>query len=139
MAQANYGRLQDSVKCMMKTLLEDHPTLLSEGDRRNLMDLAYCQGMGLKPGFPLLRRKEYGREINGHARYWVREYANRYYVTKEWWPQHRVHNTYSLLLFAEEVTINHPGDAGIPALEKCLSPLRDYLINRLQLSRLQHP
>ena len=44
-------RLQDVVQGLMRTLLEDHPSLLGDEDQRNMMDADYCkESMGLQLG-----------------------------------------------------------------------------------------
>ena len=52
------GAFQVIVEALMRTLLEDHPTLLDERDVSNLMDAEYCEGvLGLNiANFALLRR-----------------------------------------------------------------------------------
>ena len=64
--------VQPMVKALMKTLLEEHPTLLDDSERSNLMDADYCATeLGLRiNNLPLLRKRESGREIKGHSRYW---------------------------------------------------------------------
>ena len=121
-------RIQPIVKNLMKTLLEDHPTLLEDADRDNLVDREYCKGaLGLKIGnFALLRHSKDGREINGHSRYWKRLYADRFYVCSEWWKVDHVENARSLLEFATRLTERKPDDPGIPALKEHITELDDY-------------
>ena len=81
------GKLQPIVQTLMKTLLEDCPTLLDEADRRNLMNSDYCKNnLGLKiSNLALLRRIGDGRAISGHDRYYAEPYhAGQFYVCKEW-------------------------------------------------------
>ena len=113
----------------MTTLLEDHPDLLSENGRMNLMDVGYCEGrLGLQlGGYPLLRRREQGRMDGSHYRYWEKVYGGRYYVTNHWWKQHHSHNAGALMRWAEELIDLREGQPGIAALQQHRDALRDYL------------
>ena len=123
-------RVQPLVQDLMKTLLEDYPTLLGETDIRNLMSPDYCQkNMDLQlAGFPLLRRIEAGRkgsDNDSHDRYYVRLYAGRFYVCSQWWKDHHLHNTNSLFRFVDELIEKMPAHPGIPALKAHRKALRD--------------
>ena len=83
-------RLQPLVRNLMKTLLEDHPSLLTGTDLENLMGRDHTQNiLGLQiGGFPLLRRREAGRrgsDNDGQSRYYAKLYGGRYYVCSQWW------------------------------------------------------
>ena len=123
------GLIQPIVRNLMKTLLEDWPTLLDEADRRNLMNSDYCKNnLGLKiSNLALLHRIGAGRAISGHDRYYEKPYAGQFYVCKEWWKKDHLDNARSLLRFVTNLTqreLNHPG---IPALERHQKALRDYV------------
>ncbi len=79
-------KVQPLVQRLMKTLLEDYPTLLDDTDIRNLLNRDYCKtNLGLQIGnHALLRRVEDGRMINGRSRYWAKLYAGRFYVCSQW-------------------------------------------------------
>ena len=101
--------LQPIVKGLMKTLLEDHPVLLSDTERSNLMDADYCKdGLGLTlSNLALLRDARDGRIINGYPRYWAKRYADRYYVCSEWWADHHCHNARVLRRFVDRLAKLH--------------------------------
>ena len=94
-------QLQSHVRRIMRTLLEEHPTVLDEGRRRSLLDPDFCKHrIGLKIGnLPLLRHKRDGREVSGRARYWADIYADSYYVCSQWWAADHSHNARSLLAY----------------------------------------
>ena len=120
---------QDIVRGLMRTLLEDHPALLGDEDRRNMMDADYCrESMDLRlSGVALLRRQEEGKMIGGHDRYYEKVYAGRYYVTNHWWKAHHSHNAASLLGFVERLIENRQDTVGIATLEEHRIALRDCL------------
>ena len=110
------GAFQEIVESLMRTLLEDHPTLLRERDVSHLMDAEYCKGvLGLSiANFALLRHCEQGHMIQGHARYWKHVYADRFYVCSQWWKDHHPTNATALSGFASGVAernVGHPGTA----------------------------
>ena len=119
---------QPIVKDLMKTLLEDHPTLLSDTERSNLMDADYCKdGLGLNlSNLALLRDARDGRIINGYPRYWAKRYADRYYVCSEWWADHHCHNARVLRrlvdrlakLYSLNSSARNLNDPGILALKR---------------------
>ena len=113
----------------MHTLLDEHQSLLSEADRQNLVDASYCKNhLGLKvSNLSLLRRKEEGRAINGHDRYYNTVFGNTFFVISQWWRQHHRHNAMSLLRFVDELIGKNPDNAGLPALEAHRTELHNYL------------
>lgn len=125
-------RLQPIVEDIMKTLLEDHPTLLEDAERDNLMDREYCKrALGLKiSNFALLRQREDGREVNGHSRYWKRPYADKFYVCSEWWKDDHIENAGSLARFATRLAARKPDDPGVPALKEYIKRLDAYASRR---------
>lgn len=125
-------RVQPFVQNLMKTLLEDHASLLTETDISNLMDRDYCQKtLGLQiGGFPLLRRREAGRsgsDSDGHDRFYYKLYAGRFYLCSQWWRDYHLSNARSLLRFIGEIANRDPGHPGIPDLEHHMEVLRDYI------------
>ena len=122
-------QIQPLVRNLMQTLLDDSPSLLTERDRRNLMDQDYCRDeLDLKiDGLPLLRNQEEGVEISGHARYWTKVYAGRYLVTNNWWRRAHLHNAAALLRWVEELIQRNAGQPGIAELESCRAAFQNYL------------
>ena len=126
------NRVQPLVQDLMKSLLEDYPSLLTETDIESLMDRDYCQKtLGLQlGGFPLLRGREAGRrgsDNDGHDRFYVKLYAGSFYVCKEWWRDHHLSNARSLLRFVGEIVGRDPNHPGIPDLGQHMEALRDYI------------
>ena len=121
--------LQDMVQGLMRTLLEDHHSLLSEFDRLNLMNTDYCQEhldlhLG---GFPLLRHKHEGRSISGHERYYEKVYAAQFLVSNNWWKRHHYHNAASLLRLVDGLIDKNTGNEGMSALNAHRAELLGYL------------
>ncbi len=123
------GQIQPIVRGLMKTLLEDHPTLLDEGDTQKLMDSDYCKRiLGLTIGnFPLLRSVEAGRFEGRRARYWNHVYDGRFYVCSQWWKDHHAENAASLLRFVQEIAAKKPDNPGVNALSSHKRELSDYI------------
>ena len=123
------GEVQPLVRNLMKTLLEDYPTLLNDTDIRNLLNRDYCKNtLGLQIGnLALLRRMEAGRHISGHARYWMKLYGGRFYVCKEWWKKDHLANARNLLRFVTGLVEKTPAHPGTPALERHRKALSDYI------------
>ena len=89
------------VKALMRILLVDDPSLLSDAEKEDLTDSAYCKKMGLRIGFGLIRKRECGKEINGRPRYWAEAYGD-FYVCSQWSRSH-CDNAQSLLAFVEDL------------------------------------
>ena len=121
--------LQSIVQSLMRTTLEDYPTLLADADISNLMNQDYCRDeLHLKSGnLPLLRAGREGRMINGHSRYWTKLYASRFYVCSQWWKDHHLDNARSLRRFVAELAQRNPDNPGIWALKEHEQNLTDYL------------
>ena len=121
------NKLQPIVRCLMKTLLEDHPTLLSDTLRRNLMKADYCKNdLGLTlSNLALLREVKNGRRINGYPRYWAKRYADRYYVCSEWWRDHHCHNARMLRRFVDKLGNRNLNDPGVLALKRHAEALEE--------------
>ena len=128
-AVSRRGELQPIVRNLMKTLLEDHPTLLDETDLRNLMNSDYCKNrLGLQlSNLALLRRVESGRAISGRDRYYKDLYSDQFYVCSQWWKAYHLDNARSLLRFVTELSQSNPEHLGAPALERHAEVLRDYI------------
>ena len=91
------------VKALMRTLLVDHPSLLSEAEKSGLTDNAYCsKKKGLRIGFGLIRKKERGKD----RRYWVGTYGD-FYVCSQW-SRYHCDNAQSLLAFVKDLTRRNP-------------------------------
>lgn len=122
-------QIQPLVRNLMQTLLDDSPSLLTERERRNLMDQDYCRDeLDLKiDGLPLLRNQEEGVEISGHARYWTKVYGGRYLVTNNWWRRAHLHNAESLLSWVKELIRRNAGQPGVAELESCRAAFQNYL------------
>ena len=126
---AGMPTLQDIVRGLMQTLLEDYPELLTDGDLQNLMQRGFCRSqLGLQlAGRELIRLQEAGRIVNGRSRYWQKLYAGRYYITSEWWKQYHTHNAASLLRWVEQLIERNPAHPGLNALQRHSDELRLYL------------
>ncbi len=121
------GKIQPLVRDLMRTLLVEHPTLLGDSDRRNLMDVDYCKReLGLRIGnLPLLRKRECGIKVNGEPRYWKTRYRE-FHVCSQWWKDFHVENARRLLLFVQDLAERKPDHKGTPELREHMQALRDY-------------
>ena len=122
------GAFQGVVEGLMRTLLEDHPTLLGEADVARLMDAEHCKGaLGLNIArFALLRPRDAGHMVQGHARYWKHLYAGRYYVCSQWWKDHHPANAAALSAFAAGIAARRPSHPGTAALRRHIEALDRY-------------
>ena len=120
--------LQKLVRAVMRTLLDECPTLLDDDDIRGLMDNEHCKNvLHLKiSNFALLRAHENGRNINGHDRYWRDVYGGRFYVSSQWWKDHHIHNANSLLNFLDRLARNKPNHPDIGQIDRHRALLRDF-------------
>ena len=126
------GQVQPIVRNLMKTLLEDHPSLLTETDIEDLTNRDYTQNiLGLQlGGFSLLRRKEAGRTGSNndrHNRFYAKLYADRFYVCSQWWRDDHLDNAKSLLRLVVEIAHRTPDHPGIPDLERYTRALENYI------------
>ena len=121
--------LQDLVRGVMRTLLEECPNLLDESDLQKLTDNRYCsRQLALKIGnHGLLREQQYGRETNGRPRYWRDLYAGRFYVCSQWWKADHVHNANSLLMFLDSLSRANPNHPDISKLGVHEARLREFV------------
>ena len=125
-------RVQPIMRNLIKSLLEDHPSLLTETDIANLMDRDYTQKiLGLQlAGFPLLRGRDAGRrgsDSGGQSRFYARLYAGRFYVCSQWWKDYHLVNASGLLRFVGELAGRDPDHLGIPVLERHMRTLEEYI------------
>ena len=126
------GRVQPIVRQLMKTLMEDHPSLLTETDIANLMNRDYTQRtLGLQlGGFPLLRRMEAGRsgsDSDERHRFYAKLYGGRFYVCSQWWKDYHLSNARSLLQFVGDIIDRDPNHPGTPVLERHRKALGEYI------------
>ena len=124
--------VQPLVQSLMRTILEEHPTLLEESDISNMQDRDYCRKrLGLRiGGFPLLRRVGVGRKgslTDGRDRYYEKVYAGRFYVCSQWWKKDHLDNAQCLLRLVVGLIAKKPGHLGIPALERHQNALTAYI------------
>lgn len=123
--------LQNVVQDLMKTLLDECPTLLDDDDLRGLMDNEHCKNvLSLKIGnYALLRERERGYQINGYGRYWTNVYGNRFYVCSQWGKSNHRYNANSLLNFLDRLERDKPNHADIANLDAHRSRLRDLSVS----------
>ena len=132
MSEDTPGKVQPIVRGLMKTLLEDHPSLLTETDIENLTDRDYTQNtLGLHlAGFPLLRRREArrrGSDSDRHNRFYAKLYAGGFYVCSQWWRDEHLDNARSLLRLVEDLADRYPDHPGTTDLERHGKALMDYI------------
>ena len=110
---------------LMRTLLEEHPTLLGERQIANLMDAEYCKGvLGLSlSNFALLRYRDQGRMIQRRARYWKHVYAGEFYVCSQWWKDHHGDNARALSRFVSNLARRKPEHPGVRTLLRYVEAL----------------
>ena len=120
-------QVQPLVQDLMKTLLEDFPTLLDDSDRRNLMDKEHCKTiLGLRIGnYPLLRLREEGG--NGYNRYYKDVYGGQFHVCSQWAKTNHFHNAGSLLRLVNGLIDRRQGHPGIAELERHRSELERFV------------
>ena len=121
---------QDLIQALVKTLLEDYPALLGDGDIRNLMDSHYCKtALGIKVGnFPLLRRVSDGRKVLGYARYYAKPYAGEYYLCSQFSKDYHFENAACFVRYLDgliDKQIEHPGRAALEGHRAALQRFLD--------------
>jgi len=119
---------QGIVEDLMRTLLEDHPSILGEADVSNLMDAGYCKDvLELNiANFALLRHRALGHMIQGYARYWKHVYAGEFYVCSQWWKDHHRSNAAALSRYAASLAGRQPEHPGAPELLRLIDALDRY-------------
>ena len=127
--KAQGTKFQDLVRGLMRTLLDECPTLLDDADLRNLMGNKYCkQELSLKIGnHALLRDEHKGRKVNSHNRYWRQVYGGRFYVCSQWWKTDHAHNANSMLIFLDGLARSKPNHPDIGQIDRHRSLLRDFV------------
>ena len=122
-------QLQPIVRDLMRTLLDECPTLLDDADLRDLMDSHYCsQVLSLKIGnHALLRDQHEGREISGHNRYWRQVYGGTFYVCSQWWKSDHMHNANSMLKFLDRIALSKANHPDIDQIDRHRALLRDFV------------
>lgn len=123
------SRVQPLVQDLMRTLLEESPSLLDDADLRNLMDSEYCKNqLALKIGnHALLRERQQGRKVGGHYRYWAHPYAGKLYVCNDWWKSNHAHNANYLLRFLKELARSKPNHPDLPKLGPHIARFREFI------------
>ena len=122
------GEFQKIVATLMRTLLEEHPTLLGKKEITSLMDAEYCKDvLGLSlPNLALLRHRDQGRMIQGHGRYWEHVYSGEFRVCSQWWKDHHRANARALSRFVSALARRRPEHAGSRALLQYVGVLDRY-------------
>ena len=106
------GEFQKIVATLMRTLLEEHPTLLGRKEIESLLDAEYCKdvlGLSLS-NHALLRHRNQGRMVQGRSRYWAHVYAGEFHVCSQWWKDHHQANARALKRFVSALARRRPGD-----------------------------
>lgn len=114
------GEFQRIVTALMRSLLEEHPTLLDRKEIVSLMDAEHCKdvlGLNLS-NFALLRHRNQGRTIQGRGRYWKRVYADEFLVCSQWWKMHHQSNARALSSFVSALARRRPEHAGSQTLQR---------------------
>ena len=84
-------RLQDIVRDLMRTVLEDFPGTFGEEEIGQLENTR--NPLGMKIGnHTLIRKVSEGPRISGRNRYWTRPFAGRWYICSQWWLKDNRHN-----------------------------------------------
>ena len=114
--------LQDIVRTLMRTVLEDFPDTLDGETMERLVTTT--NPLGLKIGnHALIRKVADGTQVNGRNRYWVRPFGGRWYVCSEWSKQNHRHNARKLAAWVESLI----GGMEDGEARKCLRDLMDRL------------
>ncbi len=121
--------LQDLVRGLMTTLLEDCPVLLGDAKISNLMDPQYCKReLSLRiGGHALLRETGQGRHVKGHARYWSRAYGDKFFICSQWGRKNHRHNASALLSFLDQLSRENPHHAELQDLGRHERGLRKFV------------
>ena len=123
------GAFQGIVEALMRTLLEDHPTLLEARDVSNLMSADYCKEvLGLSiANLALLRHRDQGHMVHGHPRYWKHLYAGQLYVCSQWWKDHHCSNASVLLALVSGIAQRKSAHPGASRLDRHIRDLTDFI------------
>ena len=94
--------LQDIVRDLMRTVLEDFPDTLDGETMERLMTTT--NPLGLKIGnHALIRKVADGTQVNGRNRYWTQPFGGRWYVCSQWSKQNHRHNARKLKAWVESL------------------------------------
>lgn len=123
------SEVQPLVRDLMRTLLKESPNLLDDADLLNLMDSKYCKNqLALNIGnHALLRKRQQGRKVGNHDRYWAYLYAGKFYVCSQWWKDNHTHNANSLLRFLNELARSKPNHPDLPKLDRHIARFRKFI------------
>lgn len=126
--------LQEIIRPLMQTLLEDFPSLLTEEDIQDMKDPNYCtKVLGLKiSNLSLLRDVGYGRQVSDHDRFYTRVYAGQYFVSNNWWADNHPHNAKALQAWVSEIIRRNEGHLGVAALQEHWYELNSFIANNNQ-------
>ena len=101
-AAAGAETLQDLVRDLMRTVLEDFPDTL-DGETIERLETT-TNPMGLKIGnHALIRKVADGTQVRGRNRYWTQPFGGRWYVCSQWWRQDHRHNARKLAAWVESL------------------------------------
>lgn len=92
--------LQDIVKCLMRTVLEDFPEAL-DGATINFLETTKNPLDLQINNFTLIRRVKDGTHYKGYIRYYKDPYGERWFVCKEWGKKYHPHNARKLAAWVE--------------------------------------
>ena len=125
----NSERVQPIVQRLMKTLLEDYPTLIDDTLLSGLLDNEFCKAnLGLRIGnYALIRRKGEGREVGGYGRYWEETYGGSYFVCSQWGKRYHFENARCLLNLVSALIESNKGHPGESSLVEHKSDLMAYI------------
>ena len=116
--------LQDIVRELMQTVLEDFPEAL-EGETINMLETSK-NPLGLKIGnHALIRKVRDGTQVAGHGRYWKRPYGGRWYVCSQWWKDDHRHNAQGLAAWVETLLASMADTGARNRLQDILDRLSD--------------
>ncbi|MCY3884190.1 MAG: hypothetical protein OXG24_04660 [Gammaproteobacteria bacterium] len=123
------GEFQKIVESLMRTLLEEHPTLLDKKEIASLMDAEHCKNvLGLNLlNFALLRHRNQGRMIQGRGRYWKHVYADEFLVCSQWWKKHHQTNALALSRFVSALARRRSEHAGSRTLLRFVEVFDHYV------------
>ena len=110
--------LQSIIYDFMHVILEQYPDILDE-------ETMYClqvekNPLGLRLGYPLIRKISEGRELKGYSRYKIDAYAERWYVCTEWNKPYHRHNSLQFSKWAHSLSAS----VGDSRIRDCLNGIK---------------
>ena len=103
--------LQDIVRDLMRTVLEDFPETLDGETIERLV--TSTNPLGLKiANHALIRKVPDGTKIRGRNRYWTQPFGGQWYVCSQWWKADHRHNARKLAEWVESL-IGGVEDSGV--------------------------